>query len=284
MSATPELKATILHYYDIEKWRIGTIVSQLHISRTTVSNILAKAGLLDARVAQRATLLDPYWPYILQVLEEFPSLPASRLYDMVCTRGYDGGAGHFRHTIALYRQGLRPAVLAEIHPPTSELENRNIRDENQIPTPVQKCKPERPVRKNGPELDAEILHAYHIYKWPTGTIASQLKVHRDKVDRVIAEAGCPQRRRNRRASRITSFEPQIQQIWRQNAMISAKRVYEIIKEQGYPGNFDHFRHRIAILQPKFDTFEWLLSLLQGKIDTSEHCCPKQIMTLDRPTV
>lgn len=269
MSVTPELKATILHYYDIEKWRIGTIVRQLHISRTTVTNILAQAGLLDARVAQRTTLLDSYWPYIVQVLEEFPSLPASRLYDMVCTRGYDGRAGHFRHTIALYRQGLRPEVLAEIQPPTSELKNRNVRDENQIPTPVQKCKPERPARKNGPELDAEILHAYHIYKWPTGTIASQLKVHRDKVDRVIAEAGCPQRRRNRRATRITSFEPQIQQIWCQNPLISAKRVYEIIKEQGYPGKFDHFRHRIAILQPKFDTFEWLLSLLQGKIDTSE---------------
>jgi hypothetical protein len=196
MSATPELKATILHYYDIEKWRIGTIVSQLNISHTTVSNILAKAGLLDARVAQRATLLDPYWPYILQVLEEFPSLPANRLYDMACTRGYDGGADHFRNTIALYRHGLGSAVLAEIQPPTRELKNRDVHDNDQIPTDVQKCKPEPPVKKKGPELDAEILHAYHIYKWPTGTIANQLKVHPDKVDRVhaIGEVGLRQQR------------------------------------------------------------------------------------------
>jgi transposase len=268
MSATSELKATILHFYDAEKWRIGKIVSQLHISRTTVTNILAQAGLLDARVAQRATLLDPYWPYILQILEEFPSLPASRLYNLVCTRGYGGGAGHFRHTIALYRQGLTPAVIAEIQPPNSELHNGVGRDEPHKPTSVQKCKSEPVVWKSGAELDAEILHAYMIYKWPTSTIANQLKVHRNKVDRVIAEAGYPQRRCFMRSTYMTPYEPLISQLFNNNPMASTKRVYAILQEQGYPGNFDHFRHYVDIHRPKFDANEWLLSLLQRKIDAS----------------
>ncbi|WP_198366454.1 helix-turn-helix domain-containing protein, partial [Burkholderia ubonensis] len=39
------------------------------------------------------------------------------------------------------------------------------------------------------ELEAQILRLYHAEKWPCGTIAKQLRVHRETVQRVIAHAG-----------------------------------------------------------------------------------------------
>jgi len=40
----------------------------------------------------------------------------------------------------------------------------------------------------GVELEAQILRYYHVEKWRAGTIARQLHVHRDTVQRVLAQA------------------------------------------------------------------------------------------------
>jgi len=270
MSVIPELKATILHLYHVEKMRIGTIASQLQVNRTTISNILAQAGLLNVQETQRGMLLETFWPFVRQTLEKYPRLPVSQLYQMVCIRGYNGGPDHFRHIIALHRQELKPELPIAILPKQMEAQTRKAHDEEQTKTPApQNCKSALLVKKDCLELEAEIIHAYHIYKWTTGTIASQLMIHRDKVDRVIAESGFPLRRRVNRSTYMASFEPQIQNLLSQRPTLSTRRLYEIVKEQGYPGNFDHFRHRIPIYRSKFDSFEWLLSLLQKKIDSSE---------------
>ena len=98
-----ELEAKILRYHHAEKWRIGTIATQLGVHRTTVQRVLAQAGL-PARIAQpRPSAVDPYLPFIRETLEKFPTLTASRLHVMVCERGYPGGPDHFRHLVALHR-------------------------------------------------------------------------------------------------------------------------------------------------------------------------------------
>ena len=51
----------------------------------------------------RPSQLDPYLPFIRETLAKFPSLTASRLYQMVRERGYAGGPDHFRHSVALHR-------------------------------------------------------------------------------------------------------------------------------------------------------------------------------------
>src|SRR5262249_60034662 len=51
----------------------------------------------------RSWSIDPFLPFILQTLEKFPTLTASRLYAMVRERGYAGGPDHFRHIISRYR-------------------------------------------------------------------------------------------------------------------------------------------------------------------------------------
>ena len=89
MPVTPELKAQILRYYHVEKWRTGTIARQLKVHHGTVDRALRQEGL--PRVGSvRTSRIDAYLPFIVQTLKKFPDLRASRLYAMVKERGYKG--------------------------------------------------------------------------------------------------------------------------------------------------------------------------------------------------
>ena len=103
MTISTELEAQILRYYHVEKWRPGTIARQLGVHHGTVARVLAQAGLPRLGRRQRSSQLDPYMPFILETLEKFPDLTASRLYEMVRERGYGGGPDYFRHRIAWHR-------------------------------------------------------------------------------------------------------------------------------------------------------------------------------------
>ena len=103
MAIVPELEAQILRYYHVEKWRVGTIAHQLGVHHSVVARVLAQAGLPRIGPRVRASRLDPYLPFIGETLKKFPTLSASRLFVMVCERGYRGGPDHFRHLIALQR-------------------------------------------------------------------------------------------------------------------------------------------------------------------------------------
>lgn len=109
MTISVELEAHILRLYHVEHWRCGTIARQLHVHRDTVRRVLAQAGL-PRHGPPHPSLLDPFLPFVLQTLEKFPSLTASRLHAMVRERGYLGSASRFRHQVALHRP--RPAAEA----------------------------------------------------------------------------------------------------------------------------------------------------------------------------
>jgi hypothetical protein len=100
---SPEFEVRILHHYHVDKWRTGTIARQLGIHYGTVEHFLGRAGLPRIGTAS-SSQIDPYLPFIHQSLEKFPTLTASRLYAMVCERGYRGSGDHFRHVVA----NLRP--------------------------------------------------------------------------------------------------------------------------------------------------------------------------------
>jgi transposase len=110
MTIPPDLEAQILRYYHVEKWRVGTIARQLHVHHGTVARVLAQAGLPSIGPPTRRSQVEPYLPFIHATLEKFPTLTASRLYAMVCERGYRGSGDHFRHLMARYRP--RPAAEA----------------------------------------------------------------------------------------------------------------------------------------------------------------------------
>ena len=58
-----------------------------------------------------------------------------------------------------------------------------------------------------PETEAQILRYHHAERWPIGTIASQLHIHRDSVARVLAQAGLPTLTLVRRPSAIDPYLP-----------------------------------------------------------------------------
>lgn len=114
MAIPPELEAKILRYFHVEQWRVGTIARQLGVHHATVDRVLSQAGLPKAERPHRPSLIDPYLPFVLKTLEQYPRLTAARLYAMVRERGYSGGADHFRHLIAHYRPRPQPEAYLRL--------------------------------------------------------------------------------------------------------------------------------------------------------------------------
>jgi transposase len=100
-----------------------------------------------------------------------------------------------------------------------------------------------------PELEAQILRFYHVEKWRVGTIARQLRLHRDTVDRVLAQAGLPRPGQPLRSSQIDPFLPFIRQTLQTFPSLTASRLFGMVRERGYRGGPDHFRHLIARHRP-----------------------------------
>jgi transposase len=98
-----ELEAKILRFYHAEKWKVGTIARQLGIHHNTVERVLSQADAPFVKRTDRPSMVDPYMSFVLETLEEYPTLTASRLFEMVKERGYPGGPDHFRSIVARYR-------------------------------------------------------------------------------------------------------------------------------------------------------------------------------------
>ena len=103
MTISKEQEAQVLRFYHVEKWRVGTIARQLGLHHGTVDRILSQAGLPKVERPRRAALIDPFLPFVVETLKQYPRLTASRLYGMVRERGYTGGPDHFRHLMTHYR-------------------------------------------------------------------------------------------------------------------------------------------------------------------------------------
>jgi len=109
MALSPQQETEILRYYFAEKWRVGTIACQLGHHHSTVERVVAQAGIPKPERSARPSIIDPYLPFVVETLQQFPTLTAARLYQMVVERGYPGGPSHFRQHIAQ----LRPKKLPE---------------------------------------------------------------------------------------------------------------------------------------------------------------------------
>ena len=120
-----------------------------------------------------------------------------------------------------------------------------------------------------PDIEAQILRYYHAEKWTIGTISRQLRVHHDVVRRVLAQAGLP-RIGAPRKSPIDAYLPFIRQTLEAFPTLTASRLYGMVRERGYPGRPDHFRHLIACHRPrpKAEAYLRLVSLPgeQGQVD------------------
>jgi len=96
-------EAEIVRLHHAEKWKVGTIANQLGVHHTTVQRVLIQHGVTRSIVSPRSSIADPFVPFIIETLEKYPRLRASRLYAMVRERGYGGAPDHFRRVVGRYR-------------------------------------------------------------------------------------------------------------------------------------------------------------------------------------
>jgi transposase len=97
-----DTEADILRLFHAEKWPVGTIARQLGVHHTTVQRVLQQTGVAIAAVTPRPSMADPFLPFIVEQLEKYAGLRASRLFQMIKERGYQGGPDHFR-VVGRYR-------------------------------------------------------------------------------------------------------------------------------------------------------------------------------------
>jgi len=100
------------------------------------------------------------------------------------------------------------------------------------------------------ELTAQILRYYHVEKWRVGTISRQLNVHHSVVSRVLKQANTANCGLSLRRSIIDQFLPLILEKLAKYPNLTASRLYQMVRERGYPGRPDHFRHLIALHRPR----------------------------------
>jgi transposase len=103
MTISSDLEGKILRYYHVEKWKPGTISRQLGVHHSAIKRVLRQAGIPAIHLVPKKSMIEPFLPFVMETIKKFPTLGASRLYDMVCERGYSGGPDHFRHLVSLHR-------------------------------------------------------------------------------------------------------------------------------------------------------------------------------------
>lgn len=114
MTIRKEIEAKILRYHFVDQWRVGTIATQLGIHHSVVDRVLSQAGMPKVERSPRASIIDPYLPFIIETLKTFPTLTAARLYDMAKQRGYPGGPSLFRQRISQLRPRKQPEAYLRL--------------------------------------------------------------------------------------------------------------------------------------------------------------------------
>jgi transposase len=99
-----------IHRLAHEGWPIGTIAVQLGLHHSSVRRVLKGAADASARGA-RPWAVDPYVDFIRATLQQYPTLTASRIHEMLRSRGFGGSAIQVRRVIR--ERDLRPKAPTE---------------------------------------------------------------------------------------------------------------------------------------------------------------------------
>ncbi len=104
----PTIEHMIIRHSLVDNWPVGTVARELNVHHDVVRRVLYQHGQPPQPKRIRSRKIDPYLAFIAKTFEDYPNLHASRLYQMVCTRGYDGGESHFRRLISRLRPRRAP--------------------------------------------------------------------------------------------------------------------------------------------------------------------------------
>src|SRR4051794_1978224 len=91
----PETRVQIRRYFYAEHWKIGTIAQALNVHPDTVRRAIEVERFQHAEPL-RPSIVDPYLPFVREVLEQHPRLRATRIHQMIRDRGYTGSVEQLR--------------------------------------------------------------------------------------------------------------------------------------------------------------------------------------------
>lgn len=109
----PELRAEIRRLYFAEHWKVGTIADTLHVHHDTVRLAIA-TETAARRALYRPSQLDPYVAFMRDTLAQYPRLRATRIHEMLRSRGYPGSAVQVRRLVRLLRPTATPTAYLRL--------------------------------------------------------------------------------------------------------------------------------------------------------------------------
>src|SRR5215471_7121412 len=107
---SPETRVQIRRYFYAEHWKIGTIAQALNVHPDTVRRAIEVERFQHAEPL-RPSIVDPYLPFVREVLDQHPRLRATRIYQMIRDRGYPGSVEQLRRAVARLRPQPHEALL-----------------------------------------------------------------------------------------------------------------------------------------------------------------------------
>jgi transposase len=111
VTAAAELAAEIRRLFFVEHWKVGTIGRQLCVHEDVVRRVTGLTSPRRVVPAPKAGLCEPYAAFIEETLAKYPTLRATRLFEMVRQRGYGGSVRTLREFVA----GVRPTPKAKAY-------------------------------------------------------------------------------------------------------------------------------------------------------------------------
>jgi transposase len=106
-----ETKVKIRRLFYVERWKIGTIATQLGVHPDTVRLAIESDMFRHASTRNRTKLTDPYMNFIEETIKEYPRLRVSRLHQMLKGRGYEGSLTQLRRVVTTIRPRIVEAYL-----------------------------------------------------------------------------------------------------------------------------------------------------------------------------
>lgn len=113
----------VRHLFYAEHWKVGTIATQLCLHRDTVNHAIGADRFVTHYSRVRGSMLDTYKPLIIETLQKYPTLRATRVLDMIRPRGYAGSIDLVRafcrevrpqHHEAYFRLETMPGEQAQV--------------------------------------------------------------------------------------------------------------------------------------------------------------------------
>ena len=89
-----------------EHFTTGTIAGLLKVHHETVERAIGTERFHGPRPPERASVTRPFQEFLAGTLKQYPRLRATRLFEMVCQRGYTGSLVQLRRAV----RGLRPVA------------------------------------------------------------------------------------------------------------------------------------------------------------------------------